>query len=179
MIARIVSVFSVLVLFAILYSLLSTPASAQDDAPDLAPPPLKAVSKDERSRLDAQGDQKSRTKLALEMMQARISNAERLATGEDFDGVFRELGGFQGLMDNSLEWLNKNGDGSGKTLDNYKRIEIALRGFAPRVEAIRRDVPLRYEDYIRRLLMYLRDARAKAIEPLFSDTVVPNQRPNP
>jgi len=33
-------------------------------------------------------------------------------------------------------------------------------------------VPLRYEDYIRKLIKVLRDARTKATEPLFSDKVV-------
>ena len=150
---------------------LVTAVSAQDD-PEIAPPPLKVISKDERMRLDAETDLKSRTKLALEMMKIRLAAAERLTTGEDFDGVFRELGFFQGLMDNGVDYLAKLDKGSGKVLDNFKRLEIAFRGFGPRLEAIRRDVPPRYEDFIVKLTKYLREARIKAIEPQFAETVV-------
>ncbi|MEO6655244.1 MAG: hypothetical protein ABIO36_04110 [Pyrinomonadaceae bacterium] len=151
--------------------------SAQDDS-EFAPPPLKVVSKDERTRLDAQTDIKSRTKLALDLMQTRLTAAEMLTTGEDFDGVFRELGVFQGLMDSGVDYLTKLDTGNGKVLDNFKRLEIAFRGFGPRLEAIRRDMPPRYEDYIVKLMKYLREARIKAIDPQFADTVVPNPKSN-
>jgi len=111
-------------------------------------------------------------------MGARLTEAERLNSTGDFDGMFRELGGFHGLMDNSLGYLQERDVGSGKVLDNFKRIEIGLRGFAPRIEAIRRDLPLRYEGYLNKLLKYVRDARSKAIEPLFADTVLPERKPD-
>ena len=56
--------------------------------------------------------------------------------------------------------------------------EIGLREFPPRLEAIRRDLPLEYEDYVRRLIRYLRQARTIATEPLFGDTVLPEQEQN-
>ena len=43
----------------------------------------------------------------------------------------------------------------------------------PRLELIRRDMPERYEYYVRRLLKTVRDTRAKAVEPFFSSTVLP------
>lgn len=164
-------------LFTFAFSLSSV--SAQDDPEEIAPPPLKLISKDERSRLDAESDLKSRTKLALEMMNTRLAAAENLHTGEDYDSLFRELGAFQGLMDNSLDYLLKRDTGSGKVLDNFKRLEIGLRGFAPRLETIRRDLPIRYEDYLRKLIKYVRDARSKAIDPQFADTVLPRQKSSP
>ena len=151
--------------------------SAQDDQ-EFAPPPVKVISKDERLRLEGQTDLKSRTKLTLDMMQSRLTAAERLTTGEDFDGVFRELGDFQALMDNGVDYLAKLDKGNGKVLDNFKRLEIAFRGFGPRLEAIRRAVPPRYEDYIVKLMTYLREARIRAIDPQFADTVVPNRKTN-
>ena len=164
-------------LFTFHFSLLT--AAAQDDQQDLAPPPLKVISKDERSRLDIETDIKSRTKLALQMMNDRLAAAEKLDVNEDFEGVFRELGVFNGLMDNGLDYLLKRDTGSGKVLDNFKRLEIGLRGFGPRLETIRRDIPPRYEDYLRKLIKYVRDARSKAIDPQFADTVLPRQKPNP
>ncbi|MEP6787435.1 MAG: hypothetical protein ABJB40_03325 [Acidobacteriota bacterium] len=150
--------------------------SAQDDPNDLAPPPLKLISKDERARLDSETDVKSRTKLELEMMNLRLAEAEKLNASENYDGVFRELGAFHGLMDDGLDYLIKRDTGSGKVLDNFKRLEIALRGFGPRLEVIRRDLPIKYEDYLRRLIKYVRDARSKAIDPQFGYTVLPGQK---
>ena len=164
--ARIALYFSLLVFN---FSLLSV--FAQDDT-ELAPPPLRTVTKDERVKLAAITDVKSRTKLALDMMNLHLMTAEQLNTNADFDGMFRELGGFQGLLDNSLDYLVKQDSDSNKVLDNFKRMEIGLRGFTPRIEAIRRDLPTRYEDYVHKLLLYVRDARTRAVDPLFSDKVV-------
>ena len=144
---------------------------------DLAPPPLKLLSQDERSRLVAETEVKRRTKLALELMEARLKQAERLHTSENYDEMFVQLGAFHGLMDNMLDFLNKSDKDSGKVLNNFKRFEIGLRGFTPRLQMIHQDVPTRYEQYVRNLLKNLRMARARAIEPLFDDTVVPDKKP--
>jgi len=157
-------------LFTIHFSLF-TAASAQDDPAEIAPPPVKVISKAERERLNAETDIKDRTKLSLELMAARLTAAEKLGAQREHDAMFRELGGFHGLMDDGLNFLLKSGR-SGKVLDNLKRLEIGLRMSAPRIEVIRRDLPLRYEDYLRKLMKYVREARTKASEPLFSDSVV-------
>ena len=154
-------------------------ASAQDDPIDLVPPPLKMISKEERSRLDTKTDIKERTKLSIEMMTARLMAAEKFCRGDgvDFDAMFRELGVFHALIDDSIDFLNRRNTGSNKVLDNFKRLEIGLRGFSPRIEMIRRELPLRYDDYVRKLMKYVRDARTRAVDPLFGETVVPNRRP--
>jgi len=144
---------------------------------DLAPPPLKLLSQDERSRLGAETEVKRRTKLALELMDTRLKQAERLHTSEGYDEMFVQLGAFHGLMDNMLDFLNKSDKDSGKVLNNFKRFEIGLRGFTPRLQMIHHDVPTRYEQYVRNLIRNLRMARARAIEPLFDDTVVPDKKP--
>ena len=143
---------------------------------DLAPPPVKIIPKADRERLDAKTDIKDRTKLSLAMMTERLTAAERLVDAEDFDNMFRELAIFYGLIDDSLEFLNKRDQGKGKTLDNYKRLEIGLRAFMPRLETIRREVPLRYEDYVNTVMKAVRDARSKATEPMFSDSIVPARK---
>ena len=148
-------------------------ARAQQAEPGDIPPPAKIVSKDERSQLDAQVDVKKRTKLALDLMNVRLTKAEGLHTSGNLDGMFVELGVFHALVDTTLEFLNKSDKDNRKVLDNFKRFEIGLRTFAPRLELIRRDLPLKYEFYVRSLAVYLRNARAKAVEPLFSDTIVP------
>ena len=144
---------------------------------DIAPPPLKILSPQEKSKLSAETDVRRRTKLALEFMDARLKRAETHDADQNYDEMFVELGGFHGLMENMLEFLNKSDRDSDRVLDNFKRFEIGLRGFTVRLEMIRHEIPLRYDHYVRNLVRNLRAARARAIEPLFDDTVVPQKRP--
>lgn len=153
-------------------------ARAQDEEkvpPNIAPPVVKVISKEEKTALAGVSDVKNRTKLALELMDARLKKAEALNTQSSFNALLTELGGFHALMDDALRFLNRNDTGGGKMLNNFKRFEMALRGFTPRLELIRREMPERYEYHVRKLLITLRDTRSKAVEPLFSTTVVPDE----
>ena len=162
-----------LLLFTFYLLLLSAkPILAQDDQKEV-PPPLKILSKEEKSTLEAQRDVKKRTILTLDLMEARLVKAETDKSKEDFRLMFDELGGFNALMDNTLTFLNRNNAGSGKVLNNYKRIELSLRKYITRLELIRRDLPPEYEPYVRRLVKSVREARTKAVEPLFGETVLP------
>jgi hypothetical protein len=144
---------------------------------DLAPPPLKLLSQDEKAKLNGETEVKRRTKLALELMDARLRQSEALHTSQNYDDMFTQLGAFHGLMDNMLEFLNQSDKDNHKVLNNFKRFEIGLRGFMPRLQMIHSDVPIRYEQYVRNLIKSLRTARARAIEPLFDDTVLPDKKP--
>lgn len=146
----------------------------ENEQRDAAPPPLKIVSKDERKQLEAETDVKKRTKLSLQLIEARLVNAENFNSQKQFAEMFAELGSFHALVDNILDFLNRNDNGKGKVLDNFKRVEINLRLFLPRIELIRRDLPDKYEPYIRDLVKQTRKAREKAVEPLFSNTIVPD-----
>ncbi len=162
---------------SLVVSLAAVAATAQEEISDGAPPPVKAVSPDERSRLDSkQKDMKDRTKMSIELMNLRVRSATKLAEDRDFEGMYSELGFFHGLMDDAMKYLKARDDGRGKVLDNYKRLEIALRGMAPKIEVLRRELPLRYDPYVRRLMGYLRSARANATDALFDDTVVPQRK---
>ena len=152
-------------------------AGAQVDPREIAPPPLKVVSKDELATLDAVRDVKKRTQTALDLMTLRLKSAETLIENDQLDEMYKQLGSFHGLMDNTLAFLDKSSGSGGKVLNNYKRFEMGLRQFRPRLELIRRSIPVMYEPYVRNLITYLREARAKAVEPLFSDTVVPKNKP--
>ena len=110
-------------------------------------------------------------------MDARLKRAETLDAAENYDEMFVQLGAFHGLMDNTLEFLNKSDKDSNKVITNFKRLEIGLRSFNPRLQMIHYDLPIRYEHYVRNLIRYLRTARARAIEPLFDNTVVPDNKP--
>ena len=149
------------------FCLLFAPAIAAQDAVQEVPPPLKVLSKEEKSTLEAQTDVKKRTISTLDLMEARLLKAETFKTEEKYRQMFEELGGFHALMDNTLNYLSRNNTSSGKVLNNFKRIEISLRKNINRLELIRRDLPPEYEPYLRRLIKYVREARTKAVEPLF------------
>lgn len=148
-------------------------ANAQESPQKEVPPPLKMLAKEEKSSLEAQTDVKKRTILSLNLMDSRLLKAEGYVSKEEFREMFNELGGFHALMDNTLAFLGRNNSNNGKVLNNYKRIELSLRKYITRIELIRRDLPLEYEPYVRRLTRYVREARTKAVEPLFGETVLP------
>ena len=139
-----------------------------------APPPLKVLSKSERQQLDAEPKVKDHTKLALALMDARLKAAEAENAKQEYRAMFTELGHFHALMDHTLIFLTKGQSNSGRVLSNLKRLEIGLRGFMPRLEVIRRDLPLEFEHYVRALMKLTREARTRAVEPFFADTVAPN-----
>ena len=174
-----ISRFAFLVVFVMLAAFAVTaqpPANNTDDFdPDAAPPPVRAMTSSEKTQLDGQQGLKDRTKLALALMSSRLSKAEELNAKSEYKAMYDELGGFHALMDDTLEFL-ESAPRREKTLDNLKRFEMTLRGFAPRLGLLRREIPAEYDYYVRVLIKYLRDARSKAIEPLFGDTVVPNRR---
>lgn len=157
-----------------LYFLTFLPVLAQDEPKDAAPPPLKILYKEEKTQLESEVNVKKRTKLALTLMEARLKKAEELNARNDFNEMFTELGGFHALVDNTLNFLNRNDDGGEKILNDYKRIELSLRTFIARLELIRRELPLKYEFYVRGLIKSVRDARVRAVEPMFDDSVVPD-----
>ena len=150
---------------------------AQEELQTIAPPPLKILSKAEKAELDAETDVKQHTKLALQLMDARLLKAENLNAREDYRDMFTELGKFHALVDNTIRFLKAKDSDSGKILNNFKRIELSLRKYITRLELIRRELPSKYEFYVRNLVKYIRDARTKAIEPFFDDTVVPENKP--
>lgn len=160
----------------VLFCFLSTPVYSQIEETEIAPPPLKITSKTEKRLLEEETSVKKHTLLALELMDARIKNAEDFNSRNDYRAMFNELGGFHALIDDTLEYLNQHDTDSGKVLNNFKRLEMSLRKFAPRLELIRRNLPLKYETYVRKLIRYVRAARSKAIEPFFDDSIV--QKPN-
>ena len=144
---------------------------AQDD-PDPIPPPSQVISREERERLDSRSGAKDRTKLALELLNSHLAASEQMRGSENFEGAYRELGTVHGLLDNAINYLIDANRRGYKVLDEFKRMDIGLRALLPRIESLRRDLPLIYDAYVRALLQHVRDARAKAVEPFFDDSIV-------
>lgn len=163
----------ILALICFCISLLIVPSIfSQDDDTEAAPPPIRVVPKTEKDELAGATTLKDWTKESLSLMDEHIAAAEKLSNGHDPNGAFKELGMFAALMDDSVTYLGKKDTNSTKVLDALRKLEIGLRAFMPRLETIRRILPLNCDDYIRKLMGSLRNARAKAIDPMFSDSVL-------
>ncbi|MDQ3798006.1 MAG: hypothetical protein M3384_01015 [Acidobacteriota bacterium] len=164
--------------FCLFTSAFAAPATAlaQPEEADVAPPPMKFISKEEKQQLDGEPNVKKYTQLALNLMEARLKTAETQTTENNYREALNTLGGFQILLENTLGFLSKNDIESGKVQNNLKKLEMSLREQTSRLEIMRRAMPSRYGFYVQKLIRLVRDARSKAIEPLFSDTVVAQPR---
>ncbi|CAN5746528.1 hypothetical protein BH20ACI4_BH20ACI4_09790 [soil metagenome] len=144
----------------------------ENDIKDIVPPPLALISKGETEQLTAATDMKKRTELAIELMEKRLKKAENFSNEKKYQESLDELGGFQALMRNALKHLQRNDTGSRKVFNNFKRFEINLRGFIPRLELVRRLMPEKFGYHVVQLMKSVRKARTNAVEPLFDDNVV-------
>lgn len=158
--------------------LLSTPARAQVDEPpkDAAPPPMIFIPKEERKQIEMQKDIKKRTELSIDLLETHLQKAETLSEQSDFQSSLGELGNFHGILANVLDYLNSRDNNSDKVNSNFKRLEINLRKIVPRLEILRRGMPFNYGYYVQKLQKFVRDARSKALDPLFDDSVVPQRK---
>jgi hypothetical protein len=151
-------------------------ALAQIEEDEAVPPPIRAISKEEKLQLESEPNVKKHTQLALNLMEARLKAAESQTTENNYRDALNTLGGFHILLENTLSFLSRNDTDNDKVQNNFKKLEMTLRTHAPRLEIMRRSMPSQYGFYVQNLIKAVRDARAKAIEPLFSDTVVPDRR---
>jgi hypothetical protein len=148
---------------------------AQDDSQMSAPPPMKFVSTEDRNQLEAEKDIKKRSRLTVELAEAKLARAEQLTNEQEFSSVITELGLYQGLVENVLNFLDSFPKDKNKTRDTYKKLEISLRGHIIRIEGIRRNTPAEYAENLKKTIEFVRDARDKALNCFYDDTVLPNE----
>lgn len=151
---------------------------AQDITIEQEPPPLNVIPKEDRDRLSRITNDNARTRLTLDMMRARLSNAETFFDRGDLVSMFRELGIFQGLKDDAMTYLEQRRRSGSRNLEQFKRFEITLRGFVPKLESVRRELPMTHEPYLASLIKSVRETRARATDAMFSDSVVQVPRDN-
>lgn len=146
------------------------------------PPPLITLSQSEASQLKAENDLKQRTILCLQLAGNRLQQAETLTNNADYQDALNALGGYQAVIDDGLNYFKSLKDDSKRVRDNVKRLEIALREHAPRLETIRRSTPFEYSQRLKSILNFARNARSRALSLFFSDTVLaddPTSMPGP
>lgn len=146
---------------------------AQDKPAQLpAAPPLKALSKQERTQLNDLKDEKARVRRTLELTGLRLQRAQELATAQKFDAALAELGGYLALIEDSLEFLSKLNHDSKKARDLYKQVELKLREDAPRLTVMRRDTPLEYAVRMKEVEERAREQRTEALNAFYGQTVM-------
>lgn len=136
-----------------------------------APPPLKIVSREERARIDGADDSKARIRATIELAELHLAKAEVLTGAQDFEHATGELGKYEALMDDALNYLSPMLRDKNKTRDLYKRLELALRAHGPRLTAIRRSTPMEYAVWIKSLEEFARKGRTEALNSFYGHTV--------
>ena len=136
-------------------------------------PPMKFVSRTERTQLSATRDAKSRTRATIELAEARLARAEQLTAEQKYNAASGELGAYQGLIEDALDYLDDITKNDNKLRDTYKRLELALRAHCMRLEAIRRVTPSEYAVHVKAICECARNARTEALNSFYGDTVVP------
>jgi hypothetical protein len=145
----------------------------QPRSPQLpAPPPMRAVSRDERSQLTAARDSKARLRTSIDLAANRLTRTEEFTSAKKFDQASEELGGYLGLLDNVRDYIGSMDRDKGSTRDLYRHFEIALRAHIPRLAVMRRSTPAAYAGNLKAAEEYLRDARSEALDSFYGHSVL-------
>ena len=158
----------------ILICILSLGAIAQQPrSPQLpAPPPMRSVSLQERSQLNASRDPKSRIRNTIDLAAGRLTRTEEFTSQNRFDLASEELGGYLGLIDNVRAFIAGLNREKASTRDLYRHLEIALRAHIPRLAVMRRSTPASYAGNLKAAEEYVRDARSEALDSFYGHSVL-------
>jgi hypothetical protein len=153
---------------------LSTWAPAQQPrSPQMpAPPPMRFVSRTERSQLKAEMSPKSRLKATLTMAEDHLARAESQTDQKRFDSASAELGSYLGLIGDLREFLATLNAGKSDTRDLYRHLEIAVRAHLPRLAVMRRTTPVGYAVHIKEAEEYIKDTRSAALDSFYGQSVL-------
>lgn len=153
-------------------------AGAQDLVlpPQPAPPPMLYIPEDVRAQLAGARDAKARTRLSLEQAEARLARAEEHTGLKQFNAATAELGVYQAVVEDALQFLRRTGDSDGKTRDLYKRLEQALHRHAARIESVRRTTPGEFSGNVLALVRHVRELRTDTLDAFYGNTILRENR---
>ena len=142
-----------------------------------APPPMRFVSRTERSQLDASKDAKSRLRSTIKLAEERLLRAENLTNQKAFDEASAEIGGYLGLIGDLRAFILTLDKDKGSTRDVYKHMEISVRPHIPRLAVMRRSTPAWYSLHIRDAEDYIKETRAEALDSFYGHSVLREPAP--
>lgn len=148
------------------------PMARPSPTPLMAPPPIKLISKEERAQIDQAGDSKARIRATMELASMRITRAEQLAKDGRFDDALTQVGSYEALIQDTLDFLKGMKRDSNKTRDLCKRVELALRAHGPRLTTMRRETPLEFAVWIKKVEDFARASRTEMLNTFYGHTVV-------
>lgn len=148
------------------------PVARPSPTPLMAPPPIKLISKEERAQIDQAGDSKARIRTTMELAAMRITRAEQLAKDGKFDDALTQVGSYEALIQDTLDFLKGMKRDSNKTRDLCKRVELGLRAHGPRLTTMRRETPLEFAVWIKKVEDFARAARTEMLNTFYGHTVV-------
>src|SRR5438477_7675503 len=153
--------------------LLSASSAAQPQMPRMpAPPPLRMVSRSERSQLDEARDAKARLHATITLAEDHLTHAENLTEQKKFDEASAEVGSYLGLIGDLRDYISKlNHDKTG-TRDLCRHFEWDVRLHIPRLAVMRRDTPAAYSLYIKDAEEFIKDTRADALDSFYGHSVL-------
>ena len=154
------------------------PMPSASPTPLPAPPPIKVITKEERAQIDAAGDSKARIRTTLDLAALRLTRAEQLAKQTNYDDALAEVGSYEALIQDILDFLNGMKRDSNKTRDLCKRVELALRAHGPRLTTMRRETPLDFAVWIKKSEEFSRAARTEVLNTFYGHTVVRDSEKN-
>ena len=158
----------------LLLAVISVPALSQDThlTDQTAPPPLKVITRQERTQLNEAKDAKARLKLTLELAEAHLANAENRTSQREFDNAAAEVGMYWALVEDLFRFLKTIQRDNDRTRDLYKRLELSLRVHGPRLSLMRRSTPAEYAVWIKEIEESARKGRTEALNSFYGHTVV-------
>lgn len=166
------SVVAVFCLTGFVFGQQDSQKSDYDDPNETAPPPVFTMSGVEKTQLNGETDLKRRTQLCLTLADARLRSAEAATEREEYQAALTELGSYQAIIDNHIKFLESGNFSEGKLRDNFRRMDITLRSYTPRIEMIRRTTPFEFAVHLKNILNFTRDARARALDSFFDDSIL-------
>lgn len=137
-----------------------------------APPPMRVVSREERSQLSAAKDPKARLRTSIDLAADRLTRVEDFTSQKEFDKASEELGGYLGLIDDVRAFCGGMNRDKGTTRDLYRHLEIALRAHIPRLAVVRRTTPAAYAVHLKAAEEYLRETRSEALDSFYGHSVL-------
>jgi hypothetical protein len=163
----------------LLFAAISVPALAGQDPrvqDQTAPPPLKIITRPERSQLSESKDAKARVKTTIGLAETHLTNVENQTSQHDYDKAAAEAGMYWALVEDAFSFMKTMERDNNKRRDLYKRLELALRAHGPRLSTIRRSTPAEYAVWIKEIEDFARKSRTEALNSFYGTTVI---RDNP
>ena len=141
------------------------------------PPPMRFVTRSERSELDSARDPKARLRATLTLSEGHLQRAEALTNDKKFDAAAAELGEYLGLIGDMRSFIATLPPDKGSTRDIYRHFEFSVRLHIPRLAVMRRDTPADYSINIKDAEEYIKDTREEALDSFYGHSVLREPEP--